>query len=104
MKILCFLKEGEYVDNFLFLFSRFLFQLCVWIALTQIKICELSLLFVLAYSFMSQHLVVCNICSVEHSNGQRVRLDLRNVPQFSFFPGQVRISRANLQHVVSSFC
>ncbi|KAG0570128.1 hypothetical protein KC19_6G140800 [Ceratodon purpureus] len=27
--------------------------------------------------------------SVEHSNGQRVRLDLRNIPKFSFFPGQV---------------
>lgn len=27
--------------------------------------------------------------SVEHSNGQRVRLDLRNIPRFSFFPGQV---------------
>ena len=28
------LREGEYVDNFLFLFSRLWFQLCVWITLT----------------------------------------------------------------------
>ncbi|CAM6127178.1 unnamed protein product [Calypogeia fissa] len=27
--------------------------------------------------------------SVEYSGGQRVRLDLRNIPQFSMFPGQV---------------
>ncbi|KAJ3671698.1 hypothetical protein LUZ60_007777 [Juncus effusus] len=28
-------------------------------------------------------------CSVEQSMGQRVRLDLRNLPKFSLFPGQV---------------
>ncbi|KAH8964673.1 hypothetical protein BDL97_04G079200 [Sphagnum fallax] len=29
--------------------------------------------------------------SIEHSNGMRVRLDLRNVSQFSLFPGQVMV-------------
>lgn len=29
--------------------------------------------------------------SVEHSGGQRVRLDLQKLNQFSIFPGQVRV-------------
>jgi hypothetical protein len=30
--------------------------------------------------------------SVEHSRGQRVRLDLKDINQFSLFPGQVTTS------------
>lgn len=40
--------------------------------------------------------------SVEHSGGQRVRLDLQKLSQFSIFPGQVKISESP-DHVSSSF-
>lgn len=32
--------------------------------------------------------------SVEHSGGQRVRLDVQRLKQFSVFPGQVRKKKA----------
>jgi hypothetical protein len=34
--------------------------------------------------------------SQEHSNGERVKLDLRNVSSFSIFPGQVSMQVALL--------
>lgn len=45
-----------------------------------------------AISFVFPQLQVCfcSSYSIEHSGGQRVRLELQKLSQFSVFPGQVR--------------
>lgn len=42
--------------------------------------------------------------SVEHSGGQRVRLDLQKLNQFSIFPGQVGLSFTQEEVSSSMIC